>query len=50
MKTSRSLIERFPKLWKGSKLVRDKTFQRKIKEIVVVLGIFSDPKVGLCGL
>jgi hypothetical protein len=30
--------------------MRGKTFQRKAKERVVVLGIFSDPKVGPCGL
>jgi hypothetical protein len=31
-------------------LVRGKTFQIKAKERVVVLGIFSNPKVSSCGL
>jgi len=30
--------------------MRGQTFQKKAKERVGVLGIFSDPKVGLCGL
>jgi hypothetical protein len=30
--------------------MRGKTFQRKAKERVVVLGIFFDPKVDPCGL